>query len=385
MRLTWFGSTAALIAALVGCGGGAEGDDKGAGGQARGGEGGAGGGAGGETGADGGAGGETGGGGQEPAQCPVGEVSCNGACLPVGTSAGGCTALAYAGRAVSIVHGIAVDASHVYWVEQGGRIAVARVAKEGGEREEVHATEDIPMAIAVDDKNVYWTESFDSWWLRTMPKSGGAVSDLAMLRDLLGRFDGVIADDERVFFARKVYPFDPFEVRSIGLEAGDEIVHGSAGDTDTMTVALDAGFLYWRSTVDFKKDEIVRSPRAGGEPQVIVTAEPDSILGLAVSGEFVYYMSPGTIWRVPASGGAPTEVFSSPDVQGTLFVGHAQSLYWASGEALWRVGTDGENPTQLVRTGHYIARIAADASGVYLAINESRKLLSDGFIVKAED
>ncbi|WP_437740594.1 hypothetical protein WMF39_33655 [Sorangium sp. So ce1504] len=377
MRLNWFGSTVVVMSAIVGCGG----DDKGAGGQAQG----AGGQVqGGEGGAGGSAGSETGGGGQGPADCPEAQVSCNGACLPVGVPAGGCTVLAHAGKHVSIDHGIAVDASHVYWVEQLSHTAVARVAKAGGGREEIYDSPYVPLSVAVDEKNVYWAENSVTHWVRAMPKSGGAVIDLVTFVDDFGGIEDVVTDGERMFFTQQVRS-GPLEVRSVGLDAGDEVVHGPAGDIFSTTLALDSGFVYWQSAESFDKDEILRSPRTGGEPQVIVTVDGGPLLGFAIGGEFIYYMSPGAIWRVPVSGGDPTEVLSSPDVEGTFFVAHAQALYWASSGALWRVGVDGKNPTQLVKTDDSISHIAADTSGVYLAINKRPGSTGDGFIVRAED
>ncbi|WP_437586965.1 hypothetical protein [Sorangium sp. So ce1000] len=377
MRLNWFGSTIVVMSMIVGCGG----DDKGAGGQAQG----AGGQVqGGEGGAGGSAGSETGGGGQGPADCPAAQVSCNGACLPVGVPAGGCTVLAHAGKFVSINHGIAVDASHVYWGEELSYTAVARVAKAGGGREEIYDSPYIPLSVAVDEKNLYWAENSVTSWVRAMPKSGGALFDLVTLADDFGDIEDVVTDGERVFFTQQVRP-GPLEVRSVGLDARDEVVHGPAGDIFSTTLALDSGFVYWHSAESFDKNEILRSPRTGGEPQVIVTVDSGTILGFAISGEFIYYMSPGAIWRVPVSGGDPTEVLSSPDVEGTFFVAHAQALYWASSGALWRVGVDGKNPTQLVKTDDSISHIAADTSGVYLAINKRSGSTGDGFIVRVED
>lgn len=372
MRLSWFGSAVALIAAIVGCGG-PEGVDKGAGGQAREGEGGAG----------GGAGGEAGGGGQGPVDCPVDQVSCNGACLPVGMSAGGCEVLAHTGVHVTIDHGIAIDASHVYWVQQTTYSGVARVAKAGGAHEKLYDARNPPEAIAVDDKNVYWTENSVSHWVRMMPKAGGAASDLVTFVDEFGDIRDVISDGERVFFTQQLRR-DPFEVRSIGLDAGDEVAHGQTGDLYTTILAVDSESVYWLSTVYHEKDEILRSPRTGGEPQVVVTADSGTILGFVIGGELVYYMSPGAIWRVPVSGGAPTEVFSSPDVEGARFTGHAQALYWASRGALWRVGVDGQDPTRLLKTDDSITRIAADASGVYLSINRRPGSSGGAFIVRVE-
>ncbi|WP_437543548.1 hypothetical protein WME97_33335 [Sorangium sp. So ce367] len=385
MRLNWFGSTVVVMSMIVGCGGddkGAGGQAQGAGGQMQGGEGGAGGSAG--SGAGGSTGSETGGGGQGPTDCPEAQVSCNGACLPVGVPAGGCTVLAHAGKHVSIDHGIAVDASHVYWVEQLTHTAVARVAKAGGEREEIYGSRNVPLSVAVDEKNVYWAENSVTHWLRAMPKSGGAVIDLVTFVDDFGSIEDVVTDGERVFFTQQVRS-GPLEVRSIGLDAGDEAVHGPAGDIFSTTLALDSGFVYWKSVESFEKDDILRSPRTGGEPQVVVTVGGGTLLGFAISGEFIYYMSPGAIWRMPVSGGDPTEVLSSPDVEGTFFVAHAQALYWASSGALWRVGVDGKNPTRLVKTDDSISHIAADTSGVYLAINKRPGSSGDGFIVRAED
>ncbi len=373
MLVRWFGAAAVLSSALLGCGGPGS-TNGGAGGQAQGG-----GGAGGLAGSGEGGGTEAGGG-EEAVSCAEGQVPCNGACVGVGMSEGGCAVLAASAEGTGVGQGIAVDASHVYWIEQGFSVAIARVAKTGGAREEVHAPKSVPKSIAVDGERVYWPEEgLDEYWLRAMPKSGGAVVDLATHRRDI---DDVMVDGARVFFTR-LKDLSSLEVVSLGIDAHDEVVHGVSNSSFSTDLAQDAESVYWLSTSG--PNEIVRADRSGAEPQVIATA--DFITGLVVRGGFAYYMSADTIWRVPTSGGAPTAVFSSPAATGHVLVGDEKSLYWASNwdskGALWRVGMDGQNPTQLIRTSYQIDNVAADSSGVYVAMNTS--VAGDGFIVRAGD
>lgn len=107
--------------------------------------------------------------------------------------------LASAGENVSISHGLSLDATHVYWSEQGARVAIAKVMKAGGERELVVETEDIPFAIGLNSTSIFWTEGgFDVNRLRSLPKSGGKPTDLFTDREDM---DDAIATEARVFFS----------------------------------------------------------------------------------------------------------------------------------------------------------------------------------------
>jgi hypothetical protein len=322
-------------------------------------------------------GGSAGSGGGDDLQCPAGSVDCNGQCTAVGATAAGCTVLVAAGDDVEIRHGMALDATHVYWSEQGSHIAVARVARTGGAREEIYETDDVAAQVAVNSTSVVWTENgFNEGRVRVAPKGGGTMTELLLLPD--ADLADAVATESRVYFSRASFA-DPSEVVSIPLDGTPgELVHGISANMYGVDIALDTQAVYWLSQDPFGPTEIRKASLTGSDQATLASAE--SITALAVSGDYVYVSGDGALRRVPVAGGAATDVYRGDEARGQHLVIVGDVIYFGGATAVHRVGTDGSGLTRVLHSSESITRVVADAAGLYAAIATD----FDGFVVHVE-
>ena len=183
--------------------------------------------------------------------------------------------------------GIAVDATSVYWAENGEG-AIMKVDKNGGAASVLAAAES-PYELTVDEANVYWT-GYDlaaaGGTVMKVPTAGGAPVKLAA--GLSVETLGIVIDQNNVYF--------------------------TTGDGRMMQV-----------------------PKNGGPIHTLSTALGNEPWGIATDGKFVYAVSEslhggGSIVRVPVGGGA-TKVITSGQVAPVGIAVDDCCVYWTDVEA----------------------------------------------------
>jgi hypothetical protein len=141
--------------------------------------------------------------------------------------------------------GIAVDATHIYWANQGDDTLMRMPFTKNGDDIQAGAVETLieeehaPFAIAVDVTSVYWT-SLDGD-VKKIPLAGGTVTTLA---------------------------------------SGQGEPHG---------IAIDATYVYWTSMTDGK---VMKVKIGGGDP-VLVEDEQQAPVGIAVDATNIYWANQG--------------------------------------------------------------------------------------------
>lgn len=391
----WQGAVLALASTVVACGDAKSEDEPSSGGTPSGaagqgvgaaGQGGAGGGAGmgmgGAAGASASAAGMSGTAGAGPS-CASGTMDCNGVCVGPDMPGGGCTVLAMAGVGASIDHGFTLDEAHVYWVEQGARLALARVAKTGGTREDLLLPEDIPYSPAVNSTSVFFSiEGFDENTLSSIPKAGGTATLLATSDDA---FKDVVATESRVYFSREKFSTSTYEIASTTLDGMDEILHattGSFGDNHTL---VDASHIYFIDNDFFDTPKLARTTLEGSEVETVVGMEGLAAFVLAGDALVFYESSSKRFYGVPKAGGAPSVLLAPSEAPGA-FPSLASAdgyLYWTTPTGVWRAGFDGSNPVRLLTTSGVVNFVAADSSGVYVAV-DSRASSAPAYVMQLD-
>jgi hypothetical protein len=227
------------------------------------------------------------------------------------------------------INGIAVDASHVYFIRRDGHLKSVPVG--GGQVVELVSGIDNPVEIALDKDNVYWTTSGGT--VGSVPKAGGNPASLVDGRPNL-----------------------------VGLAVGPDDVFYTTGNPDPQSADKD-------------KDHVERKPKAGGSP--ITLSEGGYALGFN-GADFLYTLTgKGELLGVPAQGGSPVSM--ADQASGTTSIAADESfVYWVNpnppgadpastaprGQVL-RVRPDGMDPLVIAMNQQDPFRVAADGKNVY--------------------
>lgn len=306
-------------------------------------------------------------GGMGPA-CAKGTVDCNGSCVAPGESGGGCTLLSLAGDNATVDHGLSLDEGYVYWAEQSGRVAVARVAKSGGTREDLIVTEDIPYSPSPTATQVFFsTSGFSESALNVIPKAGGAATVIATNADSISN---VVANDARVYFSREHFLDSSYEVVSVAPDGSGEIVHATTGSFRENQNAIDSTHLYFLNSDFFDPTVIERTTLAGTTVENVTSLEDISAFALAGDSIVLYDTSSKALYLAPKSGGTPALLYKPTGSGDVIALAASERFaYFAMSKSVWRVGLDGAGPVALLQTTNSIQLIAVDASGLYAAID----------------
>jgi hypothetical protein len=288
-----------------------------------------------------------------------------------------------AGDGASIDHGFTLDDAHVYWVEQGRRVALARVAKTGGTREDLLIPSDVPYSPSVNSTSVFFgIEGFDGATLNSAPKAGGMATVLGEEAD--GITD-VVATESRVYFSRERFLDGSYEVVSTALDGTDEIIHATTGSWQANHTAVDANNVYFIDDDFFDTGTLDRTTLDGTAVETLVSTE--GIAAFVLAGDaVVFYENSGETFRsIPKAGGTPTLVLTPSESPGTnpALASTDRYLYFTTPTGVWRVGLDGSNPVRLLTTSGVVGFIEADASGVYVAVNTGL-YAAPAYVIKLE-
>jgi hypothetical protein len=394
MKTTWCGVALILAANAVACSEGQSGDDSGTGGTTSGsagqsmgaaGQGGSGAGLGGSggMGASGaGMSGMSSVAGAGPT-CGDGTIACNGVCVGPGMPGGGCTVLATSGETASIDHGFSLDEAYVYWVEQGTRLAVSRVAKAGGTREDLLLPDDIPHSPSANSTSVFFSiGGFDENTLNSIPKAGGAPTVLATSED---EFKDVVATESRVYFSRERFSTSTLEVTSTALDGTDEILHATTGSFGANHTVVDATHVYFINDDFFDTPSLQRTTLDGSTVEAVAGITDLAAFALNGDSAVIYTSGVKRFYTVAKAGGAPTQILSPTEAPGSfpVLASAGAYFYWTTDTGVWRAGLDGSNPVRLLATIGSVSFVAADASGVYAAVN-TRSFSGPAFVMKLD-
>jgi len=300
--------------------------------------------------------------------CAKGTVDCNGSCVGPGESGGGCTLLSLAGDNATIDHGLSLDDGYVYWAEQSGRVAVARVAKSGGAREDLIVTKDIPYSPSPTATQVFFsTSGFSQSALNVIPKTGGTATVIGTNADAISN---VVANDARVYFSREHFLDSSYEVVSVAPDGSDEIVHATTGSFRENQNAIDSTHLYFLNSDFFDPTLIQRTTLDGTTVENVTTLEDISTFALAGDSIVLYDTNSKALYSVPKSGGTAALLYKPTGSDEIVALAASDRFaYWTTSKSVWRVGLDGAGAVALLQTTNSVELIAVDASGLYASID----------------
>jgi hypothetical protein len=289
-----------------------------------------------------------------PAPCPV-EVLATGQQAPLG---------------------IAVNGTHVYWVNVEGDI-VRRWPKQGGAVENFSVTRDRPSALAADDTHVYWVSQGQEGELARAPVTGGPMEQLAALPD---------NSTTRLLAAGGHLYWNSSSVARVAKTGGapERLVDSTralsepSADVSGVYFTEGAGAHVVQVAPDGTRSTLAQMP---GELSGKATAvDADFVYVVArVSGGAGQACGGSVVGRVPKAGGAWTELARHPDcaMDVGLDATHVHWMAFASGgggTSLLRVPKAGGGPEVLASGLPYGWRMAVDATHVYWTEVESGRV-----------
>lgn len=283
---------------------------------------------------------------------------------------------------------LAVDSTHVYWVDRGnkpGTAAILRTLKLGGPVELLAEGQGIVASLALDQDSVYWTnlasEGLDPAFVAVMkvPKAGGAPEALSPVQSNPW---GVATGDGQVFWTNLPpdgKPTSEGELWSMPAGGGTATLLAS-GQKTPISVAQHHGQVFWLDggIAPGEGSAVMSVPVSGGEP---VTLASGSFfpLGLGVDDSGLYFSNNrseaglGNVMTVPLDGGEATTLAEGQDHPSSV-VPFGDHLYWTnSGSmdqgsvgAVMKLATGASEPTAMVEgdTAHPWG-LAVDETHVY--------------------
>jgi len=184
---------------------------------------------------------------------------------------------------------VAVNGTHVYWVDYYGG-TVNEVPVGGGNVTTLATGQAGPGAVAVNGAHVYWVNSRGGT-VEEVPVGGGRVTTLAS-----GDYypNAVAVDGKNVFWTT-----DSGKVKKVSVGGGT--VTTLATDDGPTSVAVYGSHVYW---ADYWGDSIKEVPVGGGKVTILASSQPGP-LALAVDSAYVYWgnLLNGTVRKVPRGGG----------------------------------------------------------------------------------
>jgi hypothetical protein len=222
--------------------------------------------------------------------------------------------------------GIVVDATNVYWTNQGpggggsDGPSVMKVSIAGGAPTILASGQGAAFDIAVDAINVYWTNLTGNHSVMVVPIAGGQPEVLASAQ---GAWVVVAAGGV-------VYYTDGNDVMSVPAGGGSPALLATEPNGPN-ALAVDDTNLYWSA---FRGGgAIMKMPLAGGPPTALV---PSTLLArIAVRGPNLYFASQdlgaapnnSIVARVPTQGGAVTTLVDGQSAAEGIAV-TADGVFW---------------------------------------------------------
>jgi hypothetical protein len=275
---------------------------------------------------------------------------------------------------------IALDATSVYWGDQGPDANQIRtIPKAGGSVAVLATTEQPPGNLAVDDTHVYWSEDVGvTTTLYSIAKTGGPSAPKQLAMTGAGACSGLSVDADTIYWSAGPWIFS---LPKGGAPAPTEFAMPDlVQDIDRRAVLADQDRVYWLEGNKL----IVSVPKKSGSSPKKVFPLYNSARRFVV-GEYAIFLGDpfgtpqdsGELVAVPKNGGAPTVLVAANE--GVPEIAASSScVYWTTsqnGNRLRAIPKLGGDPLTIAPVGGAGAVIAADESGVYWGERESHKLM----------
>jgi sugar lactone lactonase YvrE len=238
--------------------------------------------------------------------------------------------------------GVAVDGSHIYWVNtNAGTISRANLDGTGVEESFITGASN-PQYVAVDGSHIYWTNAAtgaDGAGTIGRANLNGTGVEQSFITGASNP-QGAAVDDSFVYWANAGSTEATKAIGRANLDGSSPsqsfvAVGGSSGPSG---VAVNASFLYWTNPGAFSMG---RATIAGASPEPNFVTGIHSPRGLALDGSYLYWgerleISSGTftsIGRVKLDGSERNTTFIPTNATQSVAVDDAH-LYWAGGSSL---------------------------------------------------
>jgi sugar lactone lactonase YvrE len=253
--------------------------------------------------------------------------------------------------------GIAVDATSVYWADNGAG-TIVKVPSDGGTPVTIASGQDGPQFIAVDATSVYWTDN-GAGTIMKAPLGGGVPMTLASAAGP----SSLAVDTQSVYWSDGVAG----TIMKMPLDGGTPVTLASGGLTPA-GIAVDAANVYWS---DNMAESIAEVPLDGGT-SVTLASGPNTFAesAVVVEAQLLYWTGLHSLIAVYVTGGTtgmldPISYYSTP----ALIAADSTGVYYTEkdadfNEVIVKVSLDGTDPVMLVQEGG-LAAIALDATSVY--------------------
>jgi hypothetical protein len=179
---------------------------------------------------------------------------------------------------------IALDATHVYWVNYGDkRSGVSRVKKSGGEPEVIAKLKGT-KSVAVTDKSVVYGSAFEGYGTFRVSKDGGEPDKIHE------KGANLIAVHDEIFGTIWHGYFDT-EILRI-RDTGKALSLGKVEDSGAL--AIDDKRLY---LADSGSKKLIAFPRDGGKTEILFEGA-GSADGLAIAGDYLFWTTGEQLGRI---------------------------------------------------------------------------------------
>jgi hypothetical protein len=342
--------------------------------------------------------------------------TCGHSCLGGACSAGKCQAFTLVPAQLGAL-GIAIDSASIYWVSYID--AQILKANKDGTGVTVLATDTggAPFDIALDATNVYWTDQGGSNYtdlasgtVSTCLKTGGAGGTALLPADLY-LVQGLAVDQTSVYWAE-------MENSDIGrlnrADGGFGYLLAGFGDPSPNELAVDDASVYFTTS-----DGVQKTPKNGplvyGDPTQVVSdaaalttyySSPNTgPWGITLDANNVYWtvQTAGLIQYAPRAGlgtGVPTSL-ASAEVNPIMITVDATNVYWTAGgpnsaanpndfpqylngyvATCPKAGCPASGPTVLATGLHGPYGIAVDDTAIYFTVDGNIYDATEGSVMK---
>jgi hypothetical protein len=320
---------------------------------------------------------------QVDAGCPASEAFCGATCVDLQTSTNNCgacnnvcTGTCTSGHClVTLASGqgavaIAVDATSVYWANQGpNNNSVMKMGLDGGSPTLLASPTGALWAIAVDATSVYFASgsaSSNAVAIMSVPLDGIVDGGSPMTLASGQSAQAMTVDANSVYWPNPVSG----TVVKDALDGGNPTTLAS-NQGAPQDVAVDATSIYWTNV--FGSESVMSAPITpvdGGIPLLLASGQ-SAPHGIAVDSTSAYWTTEsGNVMKVPLGGGGSGTMLASGQNQPLAVVVDATNVYWVnqgdngSNGSVMKVPVVGGGSTVLFPGGGPLA-IAQDATSIY--------------------
>jgi hypothetical protein len=246
------------------------------------------------------------------------------------------------GRGTVLAHGqngpvsVAVDSGHVYWVDSGADNdlgwgspdhlgTVDEVPLRGGRVTTLARGQSHPTSLAVNSSHVYWVDQYHvslpisaanyTGTVNEVPLGGGRVTVLAHAQELPR---SVAVDSSHVYWVNGGGCRACGEVKEAPI-GGGRVTTLANGQNTPISVAVNGGHVYWIGRLLGTVSEV---SLGGGRVTTLVRGQNGPV-SLAVDDTHIYWVDyyDGTVNEIPLEGGLVTTLAQGQNGPGSIAVG----------------------------------------------------------------